>query len=1117
MKSWLVLLFAGLVCLHASPDAFLSYFTVSTHQPQAGQPVTVKIYLKDKDGQASVAQNVIVKTDMAGDAGTVCVLKAKGRYTGTVTLPAVGLKANVKVVADGVEILENLMPGGGDLTRMGHYHQNRAQTCLELTDGVLRMTKLSDQEGSGFFLGKIEGPNLLHDRTYIASIFAKYQGITGKGVCLTCGQYGQDEKSSGSTLYGKWYNGDGERELNGGFVPAAKTNRITIYSIIFAGDGIADFSRPRVQVQPTLISQDTPGIRCVLENAPAVFSNADDYLPAAIDGLADIWDLPENQDLHPALGRKLSAVEAWHLRQALYERQKQHEAGETAELLEAMRQGSDEEIEVEVSDEPEYGAEIRAMYFVNKTTEITVDGSLDEWTDCPFSTNFTALSPKRKHPADKVTKVYACYDETALYLAVRCEGTPEVTGTYRPKDDAEMWHCDVVEFFFGNSGDRGYRQFAVGPAGQLYDGDTSDGMVNFPWQGKSKVEDNGWNVEIALPWTSLGYDTVPEELLMNICRTATGREVSCWSLANKGFAERESMGFLLRDGFPYGADEAEHMAIRNQKAYEIRKAEAEQAARVRANLKGGQNAVLTAWDEMRDFEKSPNFQVRFLFERLKSSEPQQLELKQAVNEFAHAGFIVSAQAAASDISVKVSPLRTENGEIFPADGVKLYRILYLEPDQGLWPEWYDRWSKRPLPELVEEFEGTLALAECESSPFRLYLDSRNAIPGTYTGQIELSVAGQVCNFLPVKCEVMPFEITPCQELPFEVAIFSQIPYGGKSGEAWAKLFQEHYISIVDFEHYQVYVNGELSQSPGWAAENYIQDMCAYKLPEGAKVTFDGKLYDIDDRIAICARYGLMPIMTNRTGSIWPELMPALSEHLQSLGIKPDKWIYKLGDEDHSPWFVPLAQKIREYLPETPLACIPAGNEYWDLRELARGFNRIIFSRAAMTIDAEGEKHLREMQAQGVILSRYTNDTSWAERTAALSGRRDLWDVMIKDRMDGFQIWTAGLYPQLNFGLGYSSAYKVPAHDYPPEHQTTCQLVYVRREGDFYKPVSCIRLEDMRDGIIDTLYYREARRRLEAADDTNGLKRLEQVIAMPKKTPADFRKVREVLADLILSH
>jgi hypothetical protein len=60
----------------------------------------------------------------------------------------------------------------------------------------------------------------------------------------------------------------------------------------------------------------------------------------------------------------------------------------------------------------------------------------------------------------------------------------------------------------------------------------------------------------------------------------------------------------------------------------------------------------------------------------------------------------------------------------------------------------------------------------------------------------------------------------------------------------------------------------------------------------------------------------------------------------------------------------------------------------------------------------------------------------------------------------------------NPGSGYNKKYSIP--ELPPDRQIDTMLVYIRKDGGIYHPVSCIRLENIRDGIIDALYFRLAK-------------------------------------------
>jgi hypothetical protein len=259
----------------------------------------------------------------------------------------------------------------------------------------------------------------------------------------------------------------------------------------------------------------------------------------------------------------------------------------------------------------------------------------------------------------------------------------------------------------------------------------------------------------------------------------------------------------------------------------------------------------------------------------------------------------------------------------------------------------------------------------------------------------------------------------------------------------------------------------------WGWDGYIKAMQEYKTPENAKVTIDGKRYDFDERVRICAKYNLRMVMSNRAGNIMADHIKHLVEHLKKLGLPPANFTYKLGDEDPEPIFLPVAKHLRSMDLGININMIPSGAKYWDLKPVMDGFTCLDYSAAAMTIDEQGQKDIQYMRSKGFPIRRYTNRTSWAERNRVMSGRRDLWDVVIGDNLDGMVVWTASPSCWLNYSLGYGSKRNLDWKGLPPENQHACQLVYWRKQGDYIKPISSLRLEDLRDGVTDSLYYREA--------------------------------------------
>ena len=281
--------------------------------------------------------------------------------------------------------------------------------------------------------------------------------------------------------------------------------------------------------------------------------------------------------------------------------------------------------------------------------------------------------------------------------------------------------------------------------------------------------------------------------------------------------------------------------------------------------------------------------------------------------------------------------------------------------------------------------------------------------------------------------------------------------------------------------------------------------------KNGKLVIDGEFSDFADRVKACAEYGLKVALSTRTEDVLPEAFPALRKFFADLGLPGKDFIYSMGDEDTSLWQQPLAKRIHEIVPEQHLAFTPSGRDYYDLKPLADHYHTIGFTRAGLT-NPKFDADLKTLQKKGLMLARYTNRTSWAERDVRLAGREDLWNVMIKDFMNGYMIWTAGITGAwLNYRYAYSDAEHCPVFNYPPEQQATCCLVYVRKIGDRLKPIASIRLEHMRDGITDYFYYKAAEKALEGKDKST----LEKIVKMPKKNLADFRTAREKLIEIIL--
>lgn len=808
---------------------------------------------------------------------------------------------------------------------------------------------------------------------------------------------------------------------------------------------------------------------------------------------------------------------------------------------------------------PVYGPMIRAARAVRiPDGTVSVDGRLQEpvWRQTEWQGDWHLPGTDKVSPYPAA--VAFAYDADNLYVGVRIAVKVQSRQERLPKDHAKVWGMESVELFLANPENlNAFRQFVVNAAGNLWDGQDGDGFINFNFSAAAQISEDGWTAEFAVPWKTLAVNPAETKLLrVNLAHTVwlnrqtnESRSGGCWSLHKKGYREPQSFGFvllaqpheifakMLKQELKRAADFAGNAQVKTASdaagnadpeqfidalnclaglRSAVRQAESRKASRTLAE--NSRKALLFfPWDEMSELEKNTAEQRILLVKLLKEKLSGGLNFRMAVNEFAHEGFLLAGAKALARVSFQPENLRAETGAEIPASRITVQQIRFLEPAKELWPAQYNSWSKRPLPELVEDYDTPFAIGKFELQQFRLLIDSADAEPGKYSGNLKIAADGQEFR-IPVFCEILPIVLPDSRKNPFNAYIFSQIPYGGKSGRAWAKLFREHYVNWVSLETPRVSLNGVRLIPPGHVknSQKYLDGIVNSGIDfSRGKLTVDGEFGELADRLKIFAEFGLKPVMSTRTDDLYPETFPAVIDFFKSCGIREDGYIYKTGDEDTSLWQMPLAKRIHEVAPSVPLYIITSGSEYWDMKPLMSQYRMVGFTRAGLSAP-EFEPDLRLMQKKGVELFRYTNRTSWAERDCRLAGRDDLWNVMIQDKVDGYQVWTAGVTGAYHrFRIGYGGSSEKAVHDFPPERQSTCQLLYIRKNGDFYKPVSCIRLEDMRDGITDYFYYRLAEEALAARRDAAAAVKLVEITAMPRKTPAQFKAIREKLIRLIL--
>ena len=145
------------------------------------------------------------------------------------------------------------------------------------------------------------------------------------------------------------------------------------------------------------------------------------------------------------------------------------------------------------------------------TGAIAVDGNLDDagWKGVPAANGFVQPKTFAPAPASEQTEFRMTWDDTALYVAVRCANTN--AANLKPSDN--VWGMDHIEFFIvpGTNYTSGYYQAALSAAGKVWGpqhfmGDYMWGkdLTALPaYEAAAHRGEGEWTCEFAVPFKTL--------------------------------------------------------------------------------------------------------------------------------------------------------------------------------------------------------------------------------------------------------------------------------------------------------------------------------------------------------------------------------------------------------------------------------------------------------------------------------------------------------------------------------------------------------------------------------------------------------------------------------------
>lgn len=150
-----------------------------------------------------------------------------------------------------------------------------------------------------------------------------------------------------------------------------------------------------------------------------------------------------------------------------------------------------------------------------------IDGSLAEavWQSAPSATDFIQNSPNYGQPASVNSVVKLLYDNNAVYIGAHLFSNPALIRKQLTARDAEQGQdADFFSVFFDTYNDKqnGF-QFLVTPANVQSDvkltnavgssnlGEFGDRSWDAVWQSQTSIVDDGWIVEMRIPYISLRF------------------------------------------------------------------------------------------------------------------------------------------------------------------------------------------------------------------------------------------------------------------------------------------------------------------------------------------------------------------------------------------------------------------------------------------------------------------------------------------------------------------------------------------------------------------------------------------------------------------------------------
>lgn len=183
-----------------------------------------------------------------------------------------------------------------------------------------------------------------------------------------------------------------------------------------------------------------------------------------------------------------------------------------------------------------------------------IDGQIEaeEWSKAAVFSDFI-LRGGTDRPTLPTT-VYVAYDAEAVYIGAQLfDPDPLQLRAEADERDGPVGEDDCLALFIDTAGEhRSYAHLVMNSLGTQYDAMNEDKSEDFRWEVATGIGDNGWTVELALPFANNIAPKPGDTWILNVARNAPGvGEQSSWARVRENLHEPENFGTLTFGERPF--------------------------------------------------------------------------------------------------------------------------------------------------------------------------------------------------------------------------------------------------------------------------------------------------------------------------------------------------------------------------------------------------------------------------------------------------------------------------------------------------------------------------------------------------------------------------------------